>query len=824
MKAMGVKVTAWTPGRRTGDSEGTSGKRVKGDTAILQPNNDNDDGITTAPGQPEHRDNADAEISANDDDIVMIEIYLYKGTTTGELVLNVPAGIRVFKANGTLLTNYTLTTDHQNTRLYIEGLDDFTGADLSATYTPVDDSGTGDPAGASAIGSVTGQVRLLPLDIVPDFNRDGKIDDADRNHVTAAKPYRFWINDDDDKTQEDHATSDDGSYNGAEDDAVEGMPDFNTDRIRSKRDLVDWFPLFLDIGNALDVMPPDKYDYFLCHEDANLKFIPCNFLAANTGDSSRPSAVQRIGDVAQVVVKDSNAVRPDDSTGAPVNWVSHITANGTKLQTGWLTDIKADKNKAIILITAAGKTVKPLKLRITRKDGTKLIEWGFPLSIDSVKKMYRWINLRSVCESQDKDKRQSEGTDPTKIDEPANWKDKDCVNKAFVFIHGYAVSLEESRGAAAEIWKRMFWSGSNAKFYAVSWRGNQGSLPLFGVPPDYWINVYNAFKTSPEFANAMGGIRDPLYIASHSLGGMVTSSAMADHRLKVNRFYMMNSAVPTEAFVGTMRDKEENETIAMTASAWRGHIDRAELQAARYADLFKGKDDNRRCLTWQGRFANLDKTKVYQLYSSGDEVCQPNKNRRIPNFGDALFSEYVWVAQELYKGLKTKWFAQVLGGGNEPAPQWKSMTGGWLRSDIPWASAPTEWADKVATPMFKKFNPYINGKNVHGLEGSATLAGFDDPTYHQSAYLYRAALLAQDVPALTWPAGSIKVKEFYKTEDLMKLKDDMEKETGARWPRYNCPKDQNGSTVRWYHGDYRAQAYLYTYPLYDLFVKDGRLK
>ena len=105
------------------------------------------------------------------------------------------------------------------------------------------------------------------------------------------------------------------------------------------------------------------------------------------------------------------------------------------------------------------------------------------------------------------------------------------------------------------------------------------------------------------------------------------------------------------------------------------------------------------------------------------------------------------------------------------------------------------------------------------LKGSDTLAGYTDPS--KPAYLYRAALLAQDIPALSWPAGSVKVKDFYKTQDLMALKTP---EADAPWPRISPYRDYKNQTKRWYHGDYRAQAYLYTYRLYDLFVTEGGLK
>jgi hypothetical protein len=162
---LGVKFTAWTPGKIAG---GTTGTELTGDTAILQPNTDNDDGVSTS---SDHQDNADTDIQPDDDDIVMVEITPYKGDTQGTLVLNVPPNIRVFKSDGTLMTDYNLDPDEPTTRIYIEGLDDFDGATLSATYTPMDDTETSEEPGATpqaapAGNSVSGSLRLKKVTFI----------------------------------------------------------------------------------------------------------------------------------------------------------------------------------------------------------------------------------------------------------------------------------------------------------------------------------------------------------------------------------------------------------------------------------------------------------------------------------------------------------------------------------------------------------------------------------------------------------------------------------------------------------------------------------
>ena len=54
----------------------------------------------------------------------------------------------------------------------------------------------------------------------------------------------------------------------------------------------------------------------------------------------------------------------------------------------------------------------------------------------------------------------------------------DTIDKNFVFLHGYNVLPDEARGVAADMFKRMYWSGSHAKFYAVTWEGADTKEPF----------------------------------------------------------------------------------------------------------------------------------------------------------------------------------------------------------------------------------------------------------------------------------------------------------------------------------------------------------
>ena len=84
-----------------------------------------------------------------------------------------------------------------------------------------------------------------------------------------------------------------------------------------------------------------------------------------------------------------------------------------------------------------------------------------PLSIDGVEKMVRWINLRHVTGGSE--------TRATDTAEPPNYPDALSNGKQFVFVHGYNSSESGARGWNAEVFKRLYWSGSRAMFTAVTW-------------------------------------------------------------------------------------------------------------------------------------------------------------------------------------------------------------------------------------------------------------------------------------------------------------------------------------------------------------------
>ena len=148
------------------------------------------------------------------------------------------------------------------------------------------------------LGSYSFDVKAdeMNLQLAVDANRDGDISfdqpgQTNPDQTTAAKPYRFWINDS-------KESGDDESSGGA-DDQIPGQPSFGEDdnrnpipyanyahnQIQGRSDLVNLFPVALCLSNVLQWLPPTNgYEYHLVQGDSAIKFVYTSLTPANAFD------------------------------------------------------------------------------------------------------------------------------------------------------------------------------------------------------------------------------------------------------------------------------------------------------------------------------------------------------------------------------------------------------------------------------------------------------------------------------------------------------------------------------------------------------------
>ncbi len=392
-------------------------------------------------------------------------------------------------------------------------------------------------------------------------------------------------------------------------------------------------------------------------------------------------------------------------------------------------------------------------LRIAVKDNASGdVLFDSPVSVRAldVHDMYRWLNLESAC-----------GADAgPKYAERLSvlWPDSEHADANVVFVHGYNVHPTEAWDWAQAMFKRLRWSGMDAGFTAVLWRGNESQWWIPKIPlmensnayatRNYHQNVLNAFRTAYAFTTNVNtkvpGAKK--YMIAHSLGNMLVSAARQFHGLQYERYFMLNAAVPIEAYDAAGAVTEESK-LAMTPSAWRPYPDR--VRSSHWYELFLGTPgDARQGLTWKGLFKDVDNT--VNFYSSQDEVvANGNGKWKWP-----LTREYAWYNQERARGSYLVSFSPQAGwefSDHYVKEEDEGILNGVqtysYRKYTPEETFSIADTNLMVRPFFKDFS---DGR-IYGEGGSAFLQAND---------MVRWYALSHGIPAESFSAGANPVPKW----------------------------------------------------------------
>lgn len=704
-------------------------------------------------------DVADTGVVADENDLIAIYLNPDPAVDSGSLTLEAVSGgdkIRVWK-NATKegvpvklpMTWYPGHGTIPKVR-YVEGIkasDSLKDVQLRLTYKL--DSGE---------HSDTNFLTVIKVDLVPDWNHDRVIDEKDRDQATVLNPYRFWINDDDDFGDVSEGDSDVPGQGGPFDNA-----NCDDNHVNGRSDLLDFFPVWLDLNQALNVLPlGNTVQYKLKQANGDIRAVYTDLAKGQAGN---------------FLTTEGDTYGPLFNQNSFEASTFEVTSLGVVIPGEFLDKIKGDKTKGILIVEGKGATTTPLRLEIWN-DRVMISEMEIPLSLAGVEKMYRWINVRSVAGG---------GEDrATDTSEPDNYPESYCNGKQFIFVHGYSVHEEGARAWNAEMFKRLYQSGSLAMFTAATWRGNDGQLAdwipfVGGSTPDYYVNVEHAFETASNLVSIINAsIPGSKYIAGHSLGNMVVSSAIADHGLSVNTYFMLDAAVAMEAYNPSTSDRAH-----MRHPDWQNYTN-YHLWASEWHQLFP-TNDGRGKLTWRGKFSTM--SSVANYYSSTEDVLS-NADGNVPAIG----TERAWVNQEMRKGTTLMWIAP----GNQE--------GGWgFNDDYEDLTVAEANALPDSTVQTNSFFGHFDDEDLYGANGS-TIA--QQPATHRQ-------LLADAIPALSNPAGrnTLGSSASQGNQDL----DGFKRGTHAsgNWPE---------ADDRWHHSDLKNIAYPYNSGAFDAIVNDGGLQ
>lgn len=641
-------------------------------------------------------------------------------------------------------------------------------------------------------------ITIIDGTLIADFNRDGIINNIDLCKLYGGTKLRHWINDDDD---EGDVFSSSILYSDGDIPYYVFKADYSNSNVDGKRDLIDFVPLWINVNNALNQLNSNfKYEFTLSQNE-NAVNVLWTGLSKNQIKSFQTNIVDSCG-------KSLNK----KSYEADVDKFSNKEVIIPQL---FVDNISENENNGVLMLEGTEPVSSILSFncyKITRGGIFKRRELVFkiniPISISSVEDMYRWVNIRDSIENAKVDR-------TTDIDEPSNLPDSEVVGnngeiKNVVFLHGFNVTEKDGRAWNSEIFKRLWVSGFNARFWGVVWAGDLGSVNALS----YHYNVHSAFITARDLSLFIqNNISGESVILAHSLGNMVVASAIQDYGLNPAKFFMLNAAIPSEAFNASYY--ENSSSSDFVHDLWREYP--SESWTSNWHSLFDAGDDRSK-LTWKNRFVNVTNN-VYNFYSSGDEVFEVHEGDTPDSLDVELIDgkgRYSWHVQEVLKGRKHH-------GESNPLS----------------VAAGTEWSGWGFREELEKFIPIIgnNGSvtqisiytNCITAATASTMQPNDFKT-NTVFHLYPSTMntnrihktiidehLAKGIPALSRSTGQIRLINNHSITSL-DLNGKSSPPNG--WWR---PADDDFSN-RWLHSDIKNVAYFFIYDIFEKIVSDGGIK
>ena len=399
-------------------------------------------------------------------------------------------------------------------------------------------------------GGVNGyyDVFLLMADLAVDGNRDGEMgfdDPALRNadKTTTDKPYRFWLNDDDDTEINDG--TDGKPIAPAE---TEQIPPFHADnslhQMVSKRNLEDFARLWMDVGGAQDAL---SWGIQIGLKWKNVTGAPAiNIYPSSDGDGKDDYLKNETAAQAQISDAIFNEAIRDKNNKQTVD------ANSTFIfKSDYWTDVNSGAPKKCFLFEGASEGKGELTVVFLDANGNELAEGGSVwLDLKNIKKMYERAKAQpdNIVAPYDAN---PPFTGPVNYVSGANghefkkpWDESDqCV----VFVHGWNMSYDDYVTFSEVMFKRLWQQGYTGHFAALRWdtRKSDGEFDT----GEYNRSENRAFVYGTALKNLVTNLSASytVSVVGHSMGNVVCGEALRQG-MRVRNYLMMEAAIPMSCY------------------------------------------------------------------------------------------------------------------------------------------------------------------------------------------------------------------------------------------------------------------------------------
>jgi pimeloyl-ACP methyl ester carboxylesterase len=365
------------------------------------------------------------------------------------------------------------------------------------------------------------QVTDVNLQLAVDANRDGNITFDAADHTTADKPYRFWINDDQDTD--------------AGDVTPVTSPDYGNDQIQCIRDLEDFARMNIFVQGITNEIVQGTFKIGLKWKNTtNWSAIKLWKNKSANGDMEYLT----VTNVAQqhVGLHNPGYVYWTETYFIPTNFWQDMVINTTN-STGYLLFEGCSVGKGQLVLT------------INKPDGTEIAEVGSVwLDLEDISTMYE-----KAIVTEDTTGAISNWTSTVTVQNPLP-AGPDEAQDIIVFVHGINVSLLDWYVESDTVFKRLFWSGYHGKFATVKWPCDFFDWTLLQTQ----TSVFNqseikAYKASTALANYLTQLRARfpgyrLHLLVHSQGNAVVSEAIRQSGAAFDTYILTQGAMPDSSY------------------------------------------------------------------------------------------------------------------------------------------------------------------------------------------------------------------------------------------------------------------------------------
>ena len=407
-----------------------------------------------------------------------------------------------------------------------------------------------------------GNYRIVPIpaELMVDGNRDnalsftdGAVHDADR--TSEEKPYRFWVNDDQDAVS---------GTNQSEEVTPPQLRDNQDEKIQSLRDCEDLARLWLNIGGLINGFKTGEFQLVL-----RFRNVKSGNPAIRVFRSVEHGGRGYLTDEGWATLQ---STPPYDQALVGTNGPGIASStSGIYIDRRFWGGLDESDPVINLLFEGVEEGLGELYFDII-KDGQRIgVSPGVWLDIKGVEKMYERAKIT---------------LDAPNIPAPWNsrqppllqwaWDssngvsvDSNATAQTIVYVHGWRMTYNEYLSWANTTFKRLFQVGYKGRFFSFHWPTfngeNNGPDPVDLFVPGgatYNPSEYRAWLSGPALANFVNSLPNPnaRYLLAHSMGNVVAGAALRSGMI-VTRYAMCNSAMAAMAYDGTLTpDDPEYQT------------------------------------------------------------------------------------------------------------------------------------------------------------------------------------------------------------------------------------------------------------------------